>query len=337
MRAPDEYAMATQARPCCRFCGSAGERLYVGLEDQLFGAPGRWDLARCTNPACGALWLDPQPLERDIHKAYGVYYTHTTASAPTGRLFSAALRVLVGLVLLLTGGYRERARSASMHLDGRPPGRLLEIGCGDGTFLHRMKCAGWSVEGVETDPGAAQAARQKYGLAVRSGNLAQQCFPAGEFDAVTLQHVIEHVYDPEELLREAHRILKPGGVLVVVTPNAQSWGHRRFGAHWRGLEPPRHIHVFTPAALTSTARKAGFAQISTRTTTVNAWIILAATLASKRQTKGGEGGGRHSVLARVVDISMALLLHILATVANRRARDVGEECVLIGHKRNGPA
>src|SRR5690349_4462073 len=66
----------TQPRPHCALCGSGGKFIYQSLSDRLFGAPGTWDLKKCSNPKCGLIWLDPMPLNEDIGKAYASYYTH---------------------------------------------------------------------------------------------------------------------------------------------------------------------------------------------------------------------------------------------------------------------
>jgi SAM-dependent methyltransferase len=78
------------------------------------------------------------------------------------------------------------------------------------------------------------------------------------YDAVTMSHVIEHLHDPVSALQEVRRILKPGGTLWIVTPNVESIGHRRFGVNWRGLEPPRHLVLFSGASLAEALDRAGF-------------------------------------------------------------------------------
>lgn len=78
------------------------------------------------------------------------------------------------------------------------------------------------------------------------------------FDVITLNHVIEHVSDPIELLRSCYRLLKLGGQLWLQTPNIDSLGSRRYGRHWRGLEPPRHLVLFDPVSLRSALHQAGF-------------------------------------------------------------------------------
>ena len=83
-------------------------------------------------------------------------------------------------------------------------------------------------------------------LKVRVGALEDQSYPPDHFDAVVSSHVTEHVHDPVSLLRECRRVLRPGGLLVVVTSNGKSIGSGRFGTDWRVLEPPRHITVILP-------------------------------------------------------------------------------------------
>jgi hypothetical protein len=76
-----------------------------------------------------------------------------------------------------------------------------------------------------------------------------------------MSHSIEHLHDPVDVLHEIRRILQPGGTVWIDTPNLNSNGHKVFGADWRGLEPPRHLVLFTTAALSSTLSRAGFDQI----------------------------------------------------------------------------
>ena len=91
---------------------------------------------------------------------------------------------------------------------------------------------------MELDPGGVATARAR-GVPVYQGQLADAKFPDNHFDAVHSAHVIEHVYDPVALLRECFRILKPGGKLVIITPNTGSWGHRKFGSTWHGWDGSR--------------------------------------------------------------------------------------------------
>jgi 2-polyprenyl-3-methyl-5-hydroxy-6-metoxy-1,4-benzoquinol methylase len=267
---PDEI----RTRPCpeCYLCGAPGKTLYQGLRDRLFGAPGEWNLKECPNPECGLIWLDPVPVEEDIGKAYQNYYTHKVYLRKGIKRF--VHRMMNGAILRITRIYKEQRRINYMYLEEMKPGKLLEVGCGSGQFLDCMRRAGWEVEGVEIDSRAADYARKKYGVPVHIGTLESMQYPDNTFDAVTMNHVIEHVYEPVTLLQECHRVLKPGGRLVVVTPNTISYGHRRFRQYWRGLEPPRHLYVFSPVTLRRVAERAGFQDVLIWTTLANAYVII---------------------------------------------------------------
>jgi 2-polyprenyl-3-methyl-5-hydroxy-6-metoxy-1,4-benzoquinol methylase len=128
-------------------------------------------------------------------------------------------------------------------------GRLLDVGCGNGDHLSRMRGYGWEVAGIEPDPAAARVARDRHGLEVHEGTVEDAPFAARSYDALTCCHVIEHIGAPQAFLRSMVRFLKPGGRLVIVTPNADSLGHRFFGRDFYSLDPPRHLVLFTPRAL----------------------------------------------------------------------------------------
>ncbi|MFN3705027.1 MAG: class I SAM-dependent methyltransferase, partial [Thermoflexales bacterium] len=116
----------------------------------------------------------------------------------------------------------------------------------------------WDLLWLEPSSPAAEAAR-RLGLRVITGTLEETDFSARCFDAVTLWDVIEHLHDPAGALRRIARILKPDGILVIRTPNFDSWEARLFGRYWAGLEPPRHLFVFTPRTLGAMLAQAGFA------------------------------------------------------------------------------
>lgn len=272
---PPEELEAVAACPVCG--GMARDLLYAGLRDRVFFcAPGAWSLFRCRT--CGSGHLDPRPSESDMGRAYASYYTHGGvtagggARASAGRAWSLALghgylNARYGYAfrpalpwgrLLLSPRSRGRAdrRVRSLRL---PTGRrrLLDLGCGNGAWLARMGDWGWSAVGLDPDPRAVGAARSA-GLTVHEGRLTAGAFPAGSFDAITMSHVLEHLHDPVGTLRVCHDILAPEGAIWIATPNLDAWGHRRFGGNWRGLEPPRHLVLFTPDALMGALERLGF-------------------------------------------------------------------------------
>lgn len=274
---PDSELETLGRCPVCRT--AARTERHRDLQDVLFQtAPERWSLFRCAE--CGLHYLDPRPTAASIGRHYAVYYTHESASesqsvpepAPAGFMQACIAdwlwrHVGIGPASRVPGrrwaleffpGLRRSLACAHRHLRPPHPGApLLDLGCGNGRFLPLAQRMGWDACGMESDP-AAVAAAQKRGLPVRQGGLPQTDWPEASFAAVTLNHVIEHVHDPIAAFREIHRILRPGGWVWISTPNADSCSHRIFGRHWRGLEPPRHLNVFTARALRTAAQRAGF-------------------------------------------------------------------------------
>ncbi len=156
---------------------------------------------------------------------------------------------------------RDEADGSVRFLQALPHGRLLDVGCGSADWLLSMRELGWEVTGVDLDAQAVRVGRER-GLTIHCGTLTGQKFANHAFDAVTLNHVIEHVPDPVDTLRECARILKKGGKLVLFTPNAGSLGHRVFKEFWRGLKTPRHLHIFSFSSMLHALEQAGFREVA---------------------------------------------------------------------------
>jgi SAM-dependent methyltransferase len=261
----------------CPVCGGqTPSLLHDGMQDHLFHAPGTWRLSRCGD--CGAAWLDPRPTPATIGMAYQQYFTHAgethehvRSMSPQRRLFlhtatlaaSPAWRFLIRPAIrfasILPGLGRLIQAELRYHPRPEPRQRLLDFGCGNGEFLLFARAVGWQVVGIDADAEAVATARSR-GLTVRQGGIEALEHNLGRFDGITLSHVIEHVHEPVELLRRCHDLLSPGGWLWLETPNLDSQGHLRYGANWRGLEPPRHLVLFTRESLSLALRKAGFVE-----------------------------------------------------------------------------
>ena len=133
-------------------------------------------------------------------------------------------------------------------------------------------------QGGDVDPKAVAAAREK-GLNVACGELGEQQYPDNSFQAIVMTHVIEHLPDPIEVLKECSRILAPGGKLVLITPNSEAWGHTLYRRNWRQLDPPRHLHIFSANTLQTITQRVGFKIHRTFTTVRNAnGVFLASRL-----------------------------------------------------------
>jgi SAM-dependent methyltransferase len=138
-------------------------------------------------------------------------------------------------------------------------GKLLEIGSYCGIFLNRIRADGWETTGLEPDRAAADYARAKYGLNIINGILPNPALADQSFDAVVLLHVIEHMPDPSENIRDIHRVLKPGGVLVVETPRFDSLMFKLLGRRERSIcNCYGHIYFFTVPTLCGMLEKNGF-------------------------------------------------------------------------------
>ena len=256
-------SITSEPRLTCDLCGSAGEVAQSGIRDPDGNLEGNWSFRRCADAACGVYWLDPAPPPHELWKAYATYHTHTRKTS--GRLGKAMLSlahrfIKLGLLplWLANGLKREADYLRFMTLRDEPTGKLLDVGCGGGRLLNRMKKRGWQVEGTDFDEQAAQRVASRYGIRTHVGDLPQCALPDDSFDAIVMSQAIEHLYDPKATLRECLRILKPGGLLVMTTPNAHSIGATEFGASWRGWEAPRHLHLFTVESLRNLTQQAGF-------------------------------------------------------------------------------
>jgi 2-polyprenyl-3-methyl-5-hydroxy-6-metoxy-1,4-benzoquinol methylase len=135
----------------------------------------------------------------------------------------------------------------------------LEIGCSYGHFLSRARQNGWEVQGVEISRVAAEWAREEFGLEVCAGTLEEVSSALGtSYDVVVMLHVLEHDPEPARLIAQVRNLLRPGGILVIKTPNSSSWIAHVCGRTWEWLTPPAHIYLFSPDSLRLLLEQADF-------------------------------------------------------------------------------
>ena len=256
----------------CPLCRGTSEDTLEDCRDLVHNLPGSWTYRRCGR--CRSLWMDPLPPPEEISTFYPEqYYTHEASitSGPSPRHAIGRLILSIKLAMLEARfGYAiprewwERAggpgwaRRVQAVLPPFPAGRmvrflpfrrggkLLDVGSGSGEFLAQMRELGWEVEGIEPDGRAAEHS-VKFGLSVRQCGFEDAELRPGSYDAITLSHVIEHLLDPRAALERCVAALRPGGILVSLSPNPTGWNARHLRAIWRGLEPPRHLILPSPS------------------------------------------------------------------------------------------
>ncbi len=271
--------------PNCPMCGQRERTvLYTGLQDYIFrAAEGKWNMYKCSK--CSIAYLDPRPTPGSIGRAYTSYYTHSKNDEfPFNQKKSILQTIIRGLkngyinhhyqikknpeirvgrwLIPLIPPIRSVADCSFRHItiSGSTRRRLLDIGCGNGSYLLLAQEAGWDVEGLDFDPEAVKICLAA-GLNVRVGGIEILQDKKNFYDAITLSHVIEHVHEPAKLLNQILALLKPGGMLWLATPNIDSLLSRRYGSDWRGLEPPRHLVLFNRESLYFLLHQTGFSEV----------------------------------------------------------------------------
>jgi SAM-dependent methyltransferase len=229
---------------CC-VCGARAATRWRVAADHILGSPERFQAVRCAR--CGTARLDPRPPVEEM----GRYYTSMTYARAEDDDAS-------GLAARLDEYNRRLAARTDLLISSDAPRRALDVGCGDGRFLAAMAERGWEVEGLETDPVAADLARKRTGGTIHEAPLESLTLPEAHFGLISLLHVLEHVPEPRETLAAAYRALSPGGTLLIAVPNAGSFEAKFFRSVWYPLDLPRHYWGFTPHTLVRLADTCGF-------------------------------------------------------------------------------
>ncbi|RPJ09639.1 MAG: class I SAM-dependent methyltransferase, partial [Deltaproteobacteria bacterium] len=242
----------------CQVCRSNEHQFLFEGWDRVFGVPGRYNLVQCKE--CGLIFLNPQPGPEALKAYYPKEYYESNPShyREYSRLRRRVLEAYFGypsstgeakrfslLKKALFLPFRIRYRHAIPFVKG---GRILDIGCGNGTELYKLKAMGWETYGVEMDRQAAGRAGSK-GISVFTGDLFGARYPDRFFHAVRLSFVLEHLPNPRETLQEIRRILVPKGRIYISVQNARSLHYWLFGQRWFSLDVPRHLFTFTPKTM----------------------------------------------------------------------------------------
>lgn len=219
--------------PACEVCHSGTGRARFTIHGT------KYSIVECAH--CGLGVLLPTPTMEEIRSFYPEDYYGNEGSK-----FSGIIERLVGT---------RRAWFIGRQI--RQHGRILDIGCGRGITLGALANSGFETHGFEVSAQAVQGIDERVQTRI-SSSLQEAQYPDQYFDGIILWHVLEHVPKPTEVLREARRILKPGGVIIVAVPNFSSVQARWAGSAWFHLDPPRHLTHFPLKALQRLLKASGF-------------------------------------------------------------------------------
>jgi len=234
-------------------CGHTEIRELFAATDRLYGTTDRvFQVVECAS--CRLIRLHPKPSPEELQQYYPADYWYVPEPATVDRMEQWYRRFVLRDHL----HFVERALRES-----EAKGVIADAGCGGGLFLQMLAERGavqrtGPVAGLDFSMDAAHAAWWRAGVPAVCGNLAQAPFAPGSCAAVTMFHVLEHLYDPASYLRAAHDLLTPEGRLIVQVPNAACWQFLLLGERWSGIDVPRHLTDFRTSDLDRLLESCGF-------------------------------------------------------------------------------
>ena len=232
----------------CPACEGAEFDLLFTASDRLYGSTNeQFRVVECKH--CRLMQLAPQPTPTELEKYYPKNYWFTPEDSAAGRLEEIYRRfVLRDHIHFVERALKESGES----------GPVLDVGCGGGLFLRLLRDRGVRGMGLDSSVDAAHVAWTSNQVPAACATLTQAPFPPQSCAAITMFHVLEHLYDPRCYLRAAHDLLQPGGRLIVQVPNAACWQFLLLGPAWNGVDVPRHLYDFRPPDLDRLLDSCGF-------------------------------------------------------------------------------
>lgn len=218
------------------------DKIILSGHDLLHDLPGTFTVVKCNG--CGLMRTNPRPSPESI----GYYYPENYGPYVGTRVKSEKPKSAGLLKRLFRPIFRYVFNSNLTTLPKMDPGRMLELGCASGAYLHKMAAQGWQVQGIEFSEKAAEAAAQ-LGYDVHAGPLETAPNPNEPFDLIVGWMVLEHLHNPVDCLNKLRGWAKPGAWLALSVPNAGSFEFNIFKDKWYALQLPTHLHHFTPKTL----------------------------------------------------------------------------------------
>jgi SAM-dependent methyltransferase len=297
-------------------CGQEGQVILTGLSDDRFGAPGRYDIVRCSH--CGLEQTQPQPCEAELKELYERFYNW--GGEDQSRYIRVRRRFLDSRLYWL---WLKWSGDISFH-GRRGSGRLLDLGCNEGRGLRFYTRNGFQAEGLEINEQADSVARQE-GFIVHTAPLAE-FHPERPYDVVILSNVLEHAPNPLTMLSQVRRLLAANGQVWVSCPNATSYWRRLFRRHWINWHVPFHLWHFSPATLKEVLGQAHFRVVNLETCTPALWITQ--SICARLSSQAGHAN-RWMRSAPVVAFSMLAARGLLLPWLEHTNEQMTGDCLVV--------
>jgi 2-polyprenyl-3-methyl-5-hydroxy-6-metoxy-1,4-benzoquinol methylase len=227
----------------CPVCESASIQQVFTVTDHTVSSEG-FVICQCAN--CSLRFTQNIPEQGEIGRYYKSesYISHTETN-------KGLVNSLYLMVRRFTLSSKHRFVSDNTRLK---TGALLDVGAGAGAFVHHMLKKGWKAQGVEPDSSAIERASHEYNIQLQPSS-ALFAFNPESFDAITMWHVLEHVHDLHEYVRQIKKLCKPGGKMFIAVPNYTSFDADHYRASWAAYDVPRHLYHFSPASMHELMRR----------------------------------------------------------------------------------
>lgn len=220
----------------CPWCGSEKAQINLWLKDEFLSKED-FHICECLN--CGLSYTMPRPNKEKIGEYYKSeeYYSHQeNKKGFIPRLYESVKKVNL-------------KHKYNLATQGLNVGKMLDIGCGVGDFLHTAEEHGWTCTGVEPSEDAKAIAKTKTKTNIINSEDMEK-IPDATFDLITMWHVLEHVDDLKWQIEQLHRLTKTKGRIVIAVPNYKSYDAQYYKELWAAYDVPRHLSHFNKNVLT---------------------------------------------------------------------------------------
>ena len=340
----------TEQLSSCPVCGSIKTDFLFKNIDRLHGISGEFGLNHCRH--CNAVYLSPRPTIKSLPLFYPDEYPphQLNPLRPSGFLrgikehfrntiiynryhykkFEHKPRIQpesLGTFLAYMFFFFDEKARYNLPKELFPPYikevKALDIGCGPGHFLTILKDLDFNVYGIEPSETAARIGKDKFGLDIKTGTLLDHKFPDNYFHFITMNHVLEHLHNPVDVLSEAKRILHPNGMIRIQTPNIDAYGYKRFKNNWLPIDTPRHLIIYSKQSIAALADKTGL-ELKTFSTTLTKSVLyrsLEYEIRSKANSKDFGFTGQYKTSQKLFINALNLYERMLILLG----KDAGEE------------